>query len=147
MAEVSLVKLPSWATVDQDLCHHMASGITKPQWVKDYQPDCRTVHYSDVIINAMASQIISLTIVYSTRHRSRKTPKLRVTDLCARNSPETGEFSAQRASNAENVSIWWRHHGQSWFRERFIDAIWYQRSWSISIKVMAWHLFCTKPVI
>ena len=26
------------------------------------------------------------------------------------NSPETGEFPAQRASNAENVSIWWRHH-------------------------------------
>ena len=25
-------------------------------------------------------------------------------------SPVTGEFPAQRASNAENVSIWWRHH-------------------------------------
>ena len=30
--------------------------------------------------------------------------------LCAGNSPVTGEFPAQRASNAENVSIWWRHH-------------------------------------
>ena len=27
------------------------------------------------------------------------------------NSPVTGEFPAQRASKAENVSIWWRHHG------------------------------------
>ena len=26
------------------------------------------------------------------------------------NSPVTGEFPAQRASNAENVSIWLRHH-------------------------------------
>ena len=26
------------------------------------------------------------------------------------NSPVTGEFPAQRASNAENVSIWWRYH-------------------------------------
>ena len=26
-----------------------------------------------------------------------------------------GEFPAQRASNAENVSIWWRHHGQPAF--------------------------------
>ena len=26
------------------------------------------------------------------------------------NSPGTGEFPAQMASNAENVSIWWRHH-------------------------------------
>ena len=40
----------------------------------------------------------------------RHTSKHRVTDLCAWNSPVTGEFPAQRASNAENVSIWWRHH-------------------------------------
>ena len=42
--------------------------------------------------------------------RSKKTSKLQVTGLCAGNSPGTGEFPAQRASNAENVSIWWRHH-------------------------------------
>ena len=42
--------------------------------------------------------------------RSKRTSKLRVTGLCAGNSPGTGEFSAQMASNAENVSIWWRHH-------------------------------------
>ena len=35
---------------------------------------------------------------------------LRVTGLCVGNSPETDEFPAQRANNAENVSIWWRHH-------------------------------------
>ena len=45
------------------------------------------------------------------RRRSRKTPKLRVTGLCAGNSPVTGEFPAQMASYAEKVSIWWRHHG------------------------------------
>ena len=44
------------------------------------------------------------------KRRSKKTSKLRVTGLCAGNSPGTGEFPAQRASNAENVSIWWRHH-------------------------------------
>ena len=42
--------------------------------------------------------------------RSKKTSKLRVTGLCAGNSPGTGEFPAQMASNAENVSIWWCHH-------------------------------------
>ena len=41
----------------------------------------------------------------------KKTSKLRVTGLCAGNSPGTDEFLAQMASNAENVSIWWRHHG------------------------------------
>ena len=40
------------------------------------------------------------------RRRSTKTSKLRVTGLCAGNSPVTGEFPTQRASNAENVSIW-----------------------------------------
>ena len=43
------------------------------------------------------------------RRRSKKPSKLRVTGLCAGNSPGTGEFPAQKASNAENVSIWWRH--------------------------------------
>ena len=45
--------------------------------------------------------------------RSKKISKLRVTGLCAGNSPETGEFSAQMVSNAENVPIWWRHHDMS----------------------------------
>ena len=44
------------------------------------------------------------------RRRSKKISKLCVTGLCAGNSPGTGEFPAQMASNVENVSIWWRHH-------------------------------------
>ena len=34
---------------------------------------------------------------------------LRHWPLCG-NSPVTGEFPAQKASSAEHVSIWWRHH-------------------------------------
>ena len=45
------------------------------------------------------------------RRRSKKTSKFRVTGHCAGNSPGTGEIPAQMASNAENVSIWWRLHG------------------------------------
>ena len=44
------------------------------------------------------------------KHRSNKTSKLRITGLCEGNSPVTGEFPTQRASNTENVSIWWRNH-------------------------------------
>ena len=45
------------------------------------------------------------------RRTSKKTSKLRVTGLCAGNSPVTGEFPAQLASNAENVSImFFRRH-------------------------------------
>ena len=55
----------------------------------------------------MAYQITSLTIVYSTVYsgadqRNVKDP--RHWPLCG-NSPVTGEFPAQMASNAENVSI------------------------------------------
>ena len=39
-----------------------------------------------------------------------KTSKPRLTGLCEGNSTVIGEFPAQRAGNAENVSIWWRHH-------------------------------------
>ena len=49
------------------------------------------------------------------RRRSKEISKLRVTGLCVGNSPVTGEFPAQRASNAENVSIWWRHPVSSRF--------------------------------
>ena len=45
-----------------------------------------------------------------SKHSSKKTSKFRVTGLCAGNSPVTGEFPAQMASNTENVSIWWHHH-------------------------------------
>ena len=89
-------------------------------------PQCTTYHYNDVIMSAMASQITSLTIVYSTvcsKGRSKKTSKLRVIGLCVGNSPEAGEFPAQRASNAENIFIWWRHHGHLWLGHS-ISNIW-----------------------
>ena len=65
-------------------------------------------------MGAMASQITSPTIAYSSvysgadqrKHQSKR----HVTGFCAGNSPVTGEFPTQMASNAENVSIWWRHH-------------------------------------
>ena len=61
------------------------------------------------------------------RCRSKKTSKLHVTGLCAGNSPETGEFPAQRASNTENVPIWWRHHVRRLFdlvRAYFTHSLW-----------------------
>ena len=44
------------------------------------------------------------------RCRWKETSKLRDTGLCVGNSPVTGEFPAQKTSNAKNVSIWWCHH-------------------------------------
>ena len=72
-------------------------------------PGFLTKHYSDVIMSTMATQISILSIVYSTicssaDQRNIKAP-LRVTGLCEKNSPVTGEFPAQKASNSENVFI------------------------------------------
>ena len=64
-------------------------------------------------MSPMASEITRVSIIYSTvffRRISKKTSKLCGTGLCEGNSPVTGDFHAQRTSDAENVSIWWRHH-------------------------------------
>ena len=55
-------------------------------------------------------------------HRSKKTSKLCVTGLCAWYSPVTGEFHAQRASNAENVSIRWCHHEMANWGQRLVPV-------------------------
>ena len=70
-------------------------------------------HYIDVIMSSMAFQITSLTIVYSSvysgadqrKHQSSASLAF-VRGIYRR----PVKFPAQRASNAENVSIWWRHH-------------------------------------
>ena len=66
-------------------------------------------HYSDVIMSALASQITGVSIVYSpvlssAYQRKHQSPASLVFVKVIHRSP------TQRASNAENVSIWWRHH-------------------------------------
>ena len=62
-----------------------------------------------------ASQITSLTIVFSTFIQTQIKENIEA----PRHWPlwgeftGTGEFPAQMARNAENVSIWWRHHGMA----------------------------------
>ena len=63
-------------------------------------------HYSHVIMGVMASQITSLTIVYSPIYSGSYKKALRQWPLCG----EFTGFPAQMTSKAENVSIWWRHH-------------------------------------
>ena len=64
------------------------------------------------------------------RVRSKKTPTLRPTGLCAGNSPVTGEFPIQRASNAVNVSIWWRHHVENAFWQSCCCSLFNEGSWT-----------------
>ena len=77
------------------------------------------VHYNDVIMSAMASQITSLMIMYSTVYSGADQSKHQSSASLAfvrgiHRWPVN--FPAQMASNAENVSIWWRHHATTWHR-------------------------------
>ena len=73
-------------------------------------------HYDDIIMSTMTRQITSLPIVYSTVYsgadqRKHQSSASLVFVRVIHRLPVTGEFPAQsqRASSAENVSIWWRH--------------------------------------
>ena len=71
-------------------CH--TTVTTKPHGIGE------VYHYDDVIMEAIASQITSLTIVYSPFIQTQIKENIK--------APRT--FPAQMTSNAENVSIWWR---------------------------------------
>ena len=83
------------------------------------------------------------------RRRSKKTSKLRVTGLCAGISPVTGEFPTQMAINAENVSIWWRHHVfNTFFRWQYWNnqssqkvALKFQKTIKPHIPIFACYIF------
>ena len=68
-----------------------------------------SLQFNDVIMSVMASQITSLAIVYSTDQRKHQSSAslafVRGIHRWPVNSPHKGP-----CSNAENVSIWWRHH-------------------------------------
>ena len=82
------------------------------------------------------------------RRRSKKAPKLRVTGLCVGNSPVTGEFPAQRSNNAENVSIWWRHHiiveHQSVLVYNAKDILWHRNESRNKLTVFIMYLLRVK---
>ena len=88
-------------------------------------------HYNDVIISAMASQITGITIVCPTVCSGADQREYQRSALLAfvRGIHRWPVNSMHRASNAENVSIGWRHHENnhsvsvllSTFRRRWQD--------------------------
>ena len=108
----------------------MASILSRPQCVKDnvyvtWYLRCevavitiwyywvlrlryRHAHYNDALVSTVTSQITIITIVYSSVYSGADQIKHQ------RSAPLAflrGITRWQRASNAENVSIWCRHHG------------------------------------
>ena len=64
-----------------------------------------STHYDDVIMGAIASQITSLTIVYSAVYSEADKKNIKAPHHWHLCGEYTGEFPTQMASNAENVSI------------------------------------------
>ena len=89
---------------------HERLGSFKPVPCQTNSGDKRSgLHYSIVIMATMASQNTSLTIVYSTVY-SGADEKIPQSSASLSFACGIHRWPAQRASNAENVSIWWRHH-------------------------------------
>ena len=102
-------------------------------------------HYNDVIMGTIASQITNLTIVYSDadqrKHMYQSSASLAFVRGIHRrpvNSPH------KLASNAENASIWWRHHAMQILNQElslafrmhcghFRQVIWLSSGFVISI--------------
>ena len=103
--------LPAYSLI----INHMSLKTLIYPWAdkKTVQPISLT-HYNDVIMRAMASQITSLRTVYPIVYwgaDQRKHQSSASLAFVRRIHRGHGEFPAQRASHAESVSIWWRHHG------------------------------------
>ena len=62
-------------------------------------------------LKSPASRLLTQALIQAQIKQNIKAPR-------AANSPVTGDFPAQRASNAENVSIWWLHH-----ENNIVDAV------------------------
>ena len=86
-------------------------------------------HYCDVIMGAMGCQITSLTIVYSTQLHSGANQKNIKAPRHWPLWPVTGELLAPMASNAEHVSIWWRHHVYEQYSTTKKQEIWHWIYW------------------
>ena len=98
MQQASIVLVLALSTVFYASLPRRSDPPFSLQWRHNERDDVSNHRRLDCLLNRLF------------RHRSKKTSKLRVTDLCEGNSRVTGEFPSQRVSNAENIPIWWRHH-------------------------------------
>ena len=106
-----LYRMHSWP-ISNNLCAVVGcDGRAEVQGIS--MKEKSVCHYNDVIMNAMASQVTSFRVVYSTVHSDADQRKhqsfaslafVRGIHRWPVDSPH------ERPSNAENVSIWWRYH-------------------------------------
>ena len=71
-------------------------------------------------MDPMTSQTTSFTISYSSVYSGADQRQYQSSASLAF---VRGIHRWQRASNAENVSIWWRHHGIQWYQSCFLSIL------------------------
>ena len=106
---VSYKVLVSWLASNLSQVHRHRCALVQTSNLSMPQDLIRN---NNVIMTTMAPHITSLAVVYSSVYTCADQRNIKA----PRHWPlwgeftGTGEFPAQRANNAENVSIWWRHH-------------------------------------
>ena len=83
-------------------------------------------HYNDVIMDAMASPIASVTIVYSTVYSGWDQRKHQSSASLAfvrgiHRWPVNSRTKGQERGKCFQLSIWWRHHESRWIK---CELIW-----------------------
>ena len=81
-------------------------------WWKWFEHSIWYVQNSDGIMSAMAFQTTGASIVYSIvcSGEDQRNHQSSASLAFVRGIPVPDDFPAQKPSNAENFSIWWRHH-------------------------------------
>ena len=76
---------------------------------------------------------------------SKKPSTPHVAGFCEGNPPMTGGFPSQGVSDAENVSIWWRHHANAQCRRRLNFSPSYVLYFPFFCSRHSSQLFCHSP--
>ena len=101
----------------ENMPHYIPCDFVKWLWTRMFKTQWSNTicyHHNDVIMNVMVSQITSLRIVCSTVYLGADQRKRQSSASLAfvrgiHRSPVNCPHK-EPGSNAENVSIWWRHH-------------------------------------
>ena len=93
---------PRWPNPLQHVCDYPSPSLLR-----------LPTHYSDAKMSALAFQTTGVQMVCLAvcSGADQRKPQSSASLALVRRIPVTGKFPAQTASNTENVSIWWRHHG------------------------------------
>ena len=103
--------VPKWQLTHCPLILHTCLSELGQQWFREWLTPLLLQWRH--IVSRMASQITDVSnclLKCLFRRRSKKTLKPHIAGICEGNPPVTSGFPSQRASDMENVPIWWSHH-------------------------------------